>query len=322
MNNSLDKIECTPILPGSIPPYKITSHPYCIDVITSYFQIEKLKFSQQSNFLKNIEEYIKLYCQSNRIDFEYHFNNKLPLTIPATVNNFQWFLAIQIISFDTNKIKALLSFQQKRFFEEETDFTTFVEFAVYNILKNFTQIDNSEHLKIIMEWVNEQRALDKNHKLDDIIIKTKEQKNINRASTKKSKRDKIKTVQASLSLIGFKNNPQYFVKNAINILEAFQLLKGGGFIPDGTNYEYFKNIFQNKEIKREQRIEWSGKIIDLKMFIDLLMKDKILKIKLNKWDTVSNCFVKNGMDLLPISIRKSNGKLDNQQKLIDLVQLF
>ena len=54
-------------------------------------------------------------------------------------------------------INCHLSFQQKRYNNDEIDFVTFVEFAIYNLVKNFTIINNSNRLKIIMDWVYQQR---------------------------------------------------------------------------------------------------------------------------------------------------------------------
>ncbi|MDQ3048992.1 MAG: hypothetical protein M3R27_15685, partial [Bacteroidota bacterium] len=115
MKNALDEIDCIPVLGGQKPPYIVTSHPYCVDIIKAYVELSKLQFANKEEFLKRIEDGILFYCNSNKIDFAFHFDNKYALTIPPAVNNFQWFLGLQIISFDSNKIKAFLSFQQKRF---------------------------------------------------------------------------------------------------------------------------------------------------------------------------------------------------------------
>lgn len=151
MKNALDEIECIPTIGGIKPPYTIHSHPYCVDIITTYVQLSKLRFKKKGGFLKKVEEGIRFYCISNEIDFNYHFDNRLPLIISPTVNNFQWFFGLQIIGFDIHKIKALLSFQQKRYLNEGADYVTFIEFAVYRIVNNFNLIDNSERLRMIME---------------------------------------------------------------------------------------------------------------------------------------------------------------------------
>lgn len=329
MKNALDKIVCIPTEGGKKPPYQIISHPYCIDVITAYVQLSKLDFKDKGEYLKRIEDSIKYYCLSNKINFEYHFNNKYPIIISPTVNNFQWFFGLQLIGFDINKIKALLSFQQKRYQNEEADFTTFVEFAVYNIVKGFSQLDNSEHLKMIMEWVNEQRTLCiirckaniESNEDSTNNKKTKEDSNFTQ-KTKKTKSPKAKIVAPSFKLIALIKNPNYFKDNAINFMDAFKLLKGGGFIHTDTDYENFKNIFRSNEIKRESKIDWTGKKIDLKMFVLFLIKgEKINKLKY-KWETTCNCFLYNSTDILPESLQKSNGKKDNENKLKEIVKLL
>lgn len=318
MVNALDKIECVPVVGGQKTPYKIVSHPYCIDVITAYFQLSKREFVGNKDFLKSVEEGIRYYCSYNNIDFSYHFNNKLPLTIPPTVNNIQWYFAIQIMSFDTNKIKALLSFQQKRYLDTEIDYVTYIEFSVYPIVYSINSLDNSLHLKLIMEWVNEERAAAK------FIIGSENKKQTNKTTKNKGekKQQKIKIIHPSFYLLALKSTPEYFVKNASSIMEAFKQLKGGGFISQETNYNHFKSIFTGQLIKRENRIEWSGSVVELNMFIQFLMVKKIMKLNHNKWETVANCFVKNGLDLDPVNIRKAQGKKHNQQKLKEIVNLI
>lgn len=329
MKNALDEIICIPTVGGQKPPYQIISHPYCIDIITTYVQLSKLDFSDKDEYLKRIEDLIKFYCLSNKISFAYHFENKLPLIISPTVNNFQWFFGLQLIGFDINKIKALLSFQQKRYQNEEADFTTFVEFAVYNIVKGITQIDNSECLRVIMEWVNEQRTLNiirckaDTESNDDSTNnkKTKEDSKFNQ-KPKKAKPPKPKIILPSFTLIALKKNPNYFVDNANNFMDAFHLLQGGGFIHMDADYENFKNIFRGDEIKRENKIDWTGKKIDLRMFVLFLIKgEKIIKLKY-KWETTCNCFLYNSTDILPESLQKSNGKKDNENKLKEIVKLL
>lgn len=328
MNNALDQIECVPILSGQKPPYDIHSHPYCIDIITTYFHLVKLKFKNKADYLKVVKEGIHNYCLSNEINFNYHFDNRLPLIISPNTNNFQWFLGIQLSIFDVNKIKALLSFQQKRYLNEEIDFTTFVEFAVYKIVKNFTQIDNTKHLSTIMEWVNEQRILryysnnlEINRTIDkpsniqdteiiDFIINNPKKK----AGTKKKK-----IIAPSFLLLGIKKDKDYFVTNAVDFMEAFKLLKGGGFVAEDTKYERFQALFKGEVIIRENRIEWTGKLKDLNRFVTFLLGTKIEKLKY-KWETTSNCFFWNSVDILPKMLRKANGKNDNESKLEAIIQ--
>lgn len=329
MKNALDEIICVPTVGGQKPPYQIISHPYCIDIITTYVQLSKLDFSDKDEYLKRIEDLIKFYCLSNKINFAYHFENKLPLIISPTVNNFQWFFGLQLIGFDINKIKALLSFQQKRYHNEEADFTTFVEFAVYNIVKGITQIDNSECLRVIMEWVNEQRTLniirckaDTESKYDTTNNKkTKEDSKVNQ-KPKKTKPPKPKIILPSFTLIALKKSPKYFVDNANNFMEAFHLLKGGGFIHMDTDYENFKNIFRGNEIVRKNRIEWPGRKKDLNRFITFLIDENKIKDFDYKWETTCKCFSKDPIDILPDTIRRPNAKNYNDDKLKEIVKLL
>lgn len=311
MKNALDDIECIPTMGNIDPPYQIISHPYCVDVISAYFSLSKLEFNDRENSLELIKESVEYYCLSNNINFNYHFDNKLPLIISPNTNNFQWFLGLQIISFDIYKINSLLSFQQKRYNEDEIDFSTFVEFAVYNIVKNFTKIENTERLKIIMDWVNNQRMLITNQNNPSAELPNK--------TIRLKKTNKSLAFDPSFQIIEFLKDPKYFDKNAPHVMEAFKLLKGGGFINQKTNYDSFKSILSGHKIKREARIDWTGKLKDLNRFVFLLTGQKIImKIKY-KWETTCNCFTNNDKDLSPEMIRKSNGKNDNEEKLKNII---
>lgn len=171
--------------------------------------LSKLDFNNKNEVLDIIKENIEYYCKSNNINFAYHFDNKLPLIISTQTNNFQWFLGLQIIGFDINKIKALLSFQQKRYNNDEIDFVTFVEFAIYNLVKNFTIINNSNRLKIIMDWVYQQR-----------ISSTANQKqSVNKLAALKIvsiKKNKKKSIEPSFQIIGLITDSSYFINNAFN----------------------------------------------------------------------------------------------------------
>jgi hypothetical protein len=315
MKNALDDIECIPTSSNLNPPYQIISHPYCIDIISTYVALSKLDFNNKNEVLDIIKENIEYYCKSNNINFAYHFDNKLPLIISTQTNNFQWFLGLQIIGFDINKIKALLSFQQKRYNNDEIDFVTFVEFAIYNLVKNFTIINNSDRLKIIMDWVYQQR-----------MSSTANQKqSVNKLAAQKIvsiKENKKKSIEPSFQIIGLITDSSYFINNANILLEVFKLLKGGGFISYNTTYNNFKNILSGERINRETRIDWTGKQKDLNRFILLLTREYIIKKIKYKWETACNCFTINEKDFLPEMIRKSNGKNENEHKLKAIVKLL
>lgn len=315
MKNSLDDIECIPTVGNLNPPYQIISHPYCVDIISTYVALSKLDFNNKDDVLEVIKENIEYYCKSNNISFDYHFDNKLPLIISTQTNNFQWFLGLQLIVFDINKIKALLSFQQKRFYNNEIDFVTFVEFALYNLVRNFTNINNSDRLKTIMEWVDQQR----------MSSTTNQKKSLNKLADQKivsKKSTKIKSIEPSFQMIGFMADSSYFIKNAVILHEAFILLKGGGFISNNTNYNNFKAIFSGTIINREARIDWTGKQKDLNRFIQLLTNEGIVKKVNFKWETACNCFTTNEKDFLPVMIRKANGKNENEDKIKAIVKLL
>jgi hypothetical protein len=320
MKNALDEIECVPMVGNLEPPYQIISHPYCIDIISTYFSISSLDFENKENALQVIKEGIEYYCRSNKINFRYHFDNKLPLVISPSTNNFQWFFGLQIIGFDIHKINALLSFQKTRFIDDEIDFTTFIEFPVYGIVKNYKVKNNSKRLKILMDWVNNQRLINSNQIDDSRKALTNTQNKL--SSNKSTQNKKPKLIQPSFILNGLVKDPDYFTNYSPEIVEVFTSLKGGGFIPSESDYENFKSILSGIEISRENRIEWTGKIKDLNRFIKLLEKNKIIKQIKFKWETTCNCFTNALKDLNPTMLRKSNGKNDNEDKLLELIQLF
>lgn len=318
MKNALDEIECIPTMGNMVPPYQIISHPYCIDIISTYVSISKLEFENKENSLGVIKEGIEYYCLSNNINFDYHFDNQLPLVISPSTNNFQWFFGLQVIGFDIYKISALLSFQKTRYIEDEIDYATFIEFSVYNIIKNYRIGNNLERLKILMDWVNNQRLINSNQ-IDDsqtIVANIKVKSSFN----KSKQNTKPKAAESSFILNGLVKDSDYFSTYAPGIMEAFKLLKGGGFISLETKYESFKSIISGKDILSENRIEWTGKIKDLNRFITLMEKNKIIKKVTLKWETTCKCFTNTEKSLNPIMVRKSNGKNNNEEKLLLIIK--
>ena len=51
MKNALDEIDCIPVLGGQKPPYIVTSHPCCVDIIKAYVELSKLQLDNKEEFL-------------------------------------------------------------------------------------------------------------------------------------------------------------------------------------------------------------------------------------------------------------------------------
>lgn len=142
-----------------------------------------------------------------------------------------------------------------------------------------------------------------------------------------AKRRSVKEVKTKYSvchsfiLKAYQTDKEYFKKNVVILLDAFQELKKD-FFSDDTNFDQFKLILTGSLIKRNDRIDWTGSFIELNIFIKLLNYDlkKIVPIKNGLWETTAKCFTKNGVEIRPEQISKANGKTDREEILNLILQ--
>ena len=75
-----------------------------------------------------------------------------------------------------------------------------------------------------------------------------------------------------------KHANEYFVKNANGFYQAFTDIKHEKIIDQSTKSDRFKNILSLRVIKPERRIRWTGRNLDLKWFVQILIDD-LKKVK-------------------------------------------
>jgi hypothetical protein len=137
----------------------IISHAYDVDLIAAYDRLSRIEFinvETKENYLERNKTVIESFCKNNKLDFPFYFDQKIPLVIPSTTNNFEFYIGFFLISFEIPKIPAFLSYQLD-IYEGEQDFVNLVEFLIYEIVKSNSPFDNSIRLEKIMQWVSNER---------------------------------------------------------------------------------------------------------------------------------------------------------------------
>ena len=304
------------------PP--ITTEAYDIDIVKAYYEIVKLldtvvydiRYRNKEEYLEGIKYPIIFYCKKNDLPFDYIFQNKYPIIVDSTIYGFETYVGRTLIAYDTNKVDAILSYQNIAW-KGEGLFVTIVEHGVYNYVLHNSPFDNNARLKAIMDWVTKHRKFALVDKDGNIIT----DENYDEALKTKSKKYEepkvtIKNISPSFTLIAFETNNKYFVLKANEVMDVLKGLKKDNFISNDTKLESFKNIFSGKVIKPENRVNWIGSYIELKLAISILMLqlNKLKKIYY-KWETAVKCFIKDGDEIEVTQLDKANGKKDNEEKL-------
>ncbi len=82
-------------------------------------------------------------------------------------------------------------------------------------------------------------------------------------------------------------------------------LKKAAFIDESTNSIYFERVFQKKYIFKGERINWIGSKRALRHFIKKIETTFDVSERRSKWHILQNCFIHNGDEIDPDSIRKA-----------------
>jgi len=125
----------------------------------------------------------------------------------------------------------------------------------------------------------------------------------------------------SFLLHGYKKyEEECFLKNINELTETLSLLKREGFVHPATNLDQFKNIFSYKTINPEEKIIWVGSNIELKWFVQILLRE--LKVighpSEGLWKVTLHCFVdEEGNDFeKEETISKARGNLSQRRDLL------
>jgi hypothetical protein len=141
----------------------ITSHAYDVDLIATYHGLLEMEFTKSHGltkelYLKKISDLGKFFCKKNCLYYPFYFNQRIPLVVQSSFYNFELYLGLFLISFESPKIPALLTYQKSNY-KGNFDFINLVDFLVYKIVRNNSPNDNYVRLEKIMEWVSAERSM-------------------------------------------------------------------------------------------------------------------------------------------------------------------
>jgi len=140
----------------------ISYHAYDIDLKASYNELVKqLEGVTQSKtgitkeeYLSRIKSGIDYYCAFHNLG---SLDSNFPIILKYPAYNYHAHLAFQLMTYDVNKIPAMLDFQHENFVGLD-EFPKIVEHGVYDWIKHNSPFDNSDRLKKIVEWVEKRKA--------------------------------------------------------------------------------------------------------------------------------------------------------------------
>jgi len=75
-----------------------------------------------------------------------------------------------------------------------------------------------------------------------------------------------------------------------------------------TSCTQFIEIFSNKEIKPENRVDWIHSLMTLRVFVQLLLASKVVDNVKGRWEKTVYCFTYNGNDIEPKMLSQANSK--------------
>jgi hypothetical protein len=130
----------------------------------------------------------------------------------------------------------------------------------------------------------------------------------------------------SFLLYGYeKYGEEYFSKNIVEIVESFTKLKDENFVKKDTKLPEFKNIFTLSVISPDKRIRWTGRNVELKWFVQILIDDleKVKPPVAGRWATTLHCFAKPGGEDFEKeeTFRKASNIIDERKKKLKEILL-
>ncbi len=117
----------------------------------------KAEHPDQTKFLKDFKEWIFIFCQVNNLNWGLHFNLQVPIIIYGKCDFYEKHLAYYTMTFSPLKLKLFLDYQ-KSIYNGTVDFTKLVEHGFFNILERDSPFDNTERLKIVLDWLEENKS--------------------------------------------------------------------------------------------------------------------------------------------------------------------
>ncbi len=159
----------------------VSKYEYDVDIVDAYLKIEQLIDSvkirndfDRNHYLDAMKQSVIFYCQQSDLPVTQILQMKHPIIVNSDSIGFEGHLGRTLISFDENKIEAILGFQNS-IWKGEGLFASFVEHGVYKYVKNNSPFDNNVRLAKIMNWVEKNRVF--------LPPRDKSKKNVEKMST-------------------------------------------------------------------------------------------------------------------------------------------
>lgn len=99
-------------------------------------------------------------------------------------------------------------------------------------------------------------------------------------------------------------------------------LKKGRFIDKESDSIFFEKVFLKNYIFQDERINWIGSKQALRHFVIHIEATFSESDKRSKWNTLQNCFVINGEEINPDSIRKSKSTIKSADRVELMIQML
>ncbi len=295
---------------------------YDVDIVETYFKIKLLLESNNANeeikerHIGNALHPIRFYCTKKQMSVAKVLDMQYPIIVESDIYNFEAYLGCALIVSDVNKINLILNYHLKGW-KRKGSFILFAESVAYRFVLKNSPYSNNERLAKIADWVEKKKDM------QEASQRTSYRKHAQKLDSTLSEGSASKEVSPSFTLTGLEEDKKYFITQSKKFAVFFKELKLSKFISANTELDAFKNIFSEKTIRPNNRVNWTGSNIELNLFISLLMGDqkKIKKIKF-KWETTIKVFIKDGKDLSVEQLSKSNGKKTSEDKLKAIISLL
>ena len=248
--------------------------------------------NQKAYWLKHLHEINNAHTTKEKIQINFFsvidkgidsfFTYDFAININKNNGNFDYWFALKLkqYQFGLKHLSDFLDFHLKNSFHN--DYMSFKKFLKILSKQYKSEFLQEDVLDITSEWVAEKEALNSNKEKENSsgYFELNERKLAGRSKT--------------FFLKAVNENPNFFSKTPIKIgfHDVLLSLKQHFFISQNTDFEKFQKIFCGKQLKEDQKILWTGSYVELKWFVESIIKSKIC-IELpgiDKWLITLLCF--------------------------------
>jgi hypothetical protein len=274
-NNDINNKGNSPIRPlVTIEDYDDGSKKgYWLKCLEQIIKAETIKERMILNFFSRID---------NGIDSM--FSYAYPIEVDKDDNYFDYWFSLKLAHYknDLGKIVDFINFQLNLNFNNDKE--KFIEFLELILLQHNNFIDDRIN-KVCNNWIAK-------NKIKEII-----------APVNFKKHPKFQNDYRTFYLKILSEKTLFFTSAEIllKFSDLLQSFKNLNVISEETKPQMFMNIFKSEEIDSDQKIIWTGTCIQLKWFIDAIVKSELCEdLKgLDKWLVTQKCF----------KLKKKNGEI-------------